>query len=205
MIVRNVMTEDVTTVSPDDTLQQAYEIIQTKNYDCLPVTANRRVVGIIQLTDIYEACMRDGRQAALPRPVKEFMVPDPVTVRPDDLVETAAKLMFKRDIPLLPVVDGQRLVGVIHEHDIFRAFAHMLGVDSGTIRLTLVVPDRVGQLARIAELIRDAGVAIRNVATFRSSVLDQYQVVIRVEAEASRPLIDLLERHGYKVLHVLED
>ena len=46
---------------------------------------------------------------------------------------------------------------------------------------------------------------IRNVATFRSSVLDQYQIIIRVETQASRPLMELLERHGYKVLHVLEN
>jgi len=204
MIVRNVMTEDVTTVSPDDTLQRAYEIIQTKQYDCLPVKADR-LVGIIQLTDIYEACMREGREAALPRPVRDFMVPDPVTVSPADLVETAAKLMFQRDIPLLPVVEEGRLVGVIHEHDIFRAFADLLGVNSGTIRLTLVVPDRRGQLARIAEIIRDAGVDIRNLATFRSSVLDQYQIIVRVETPTSRPLVDLLERHGFKVLHVQEN
>lgn len=204
MIVRNVMAEDVTTVSPDDTLQRAYEIIQTKRYDCLPVVGDR-LVGIIQLTDIYEACMREGREKALPRPVKDFMVPDPVTVGPDDLVETAAKIMFQRDVPLLPVVLGERLVGVINEHDIFKAFADMLGVNSGTIRLTLVVPDRRGQLARIAEIIRNAGIDIRNLATFRSSVLDQYQIIVRVETHTSRPLVELLERHGYKVLHVQEN
>ena len=65
MIVRNVMAEDVTTVSPDDTLQRAYEIIQTKRYDCLPVVGDR-LVGIIQLTDIYEACMREGRRRRCP-------------------------------------------------------------------------------------------------------------------------------------------
>jgi len=204
MIVRNVMTEDVTTVSPDDTLQRAYEIINTKKYDCLPVMAGR-LVGIIQLTDIYEACMKEGRQAALPRKVKEVMVPNPVTVAPTDLLETAAKKMFQHDVPLLPVVEGDQLVGVINEHDIFKAFADLLGVNSGTTRLTLVVPDRRGQLARIGEIIRDAGMTIRNVATFRSSILDQYQIIVRVETDASRPLVELLEQHGYKVLHVQED
>lgn len=204
MIVRNVMTEDVTTVSPDDTLQHAYDVINTKKYDCLPVMADR-LVGIIQLTDIYEACMKEGRQAALPRKVKEVMVANPVTVAPTDLVETAAKKMFQHDVPLLPVVEGDQLVGVINEHDIFKAFADLLGVNSGTTRLTLVVPERRGQLARIGEIIRDAGMTIRNVATFRSSILEQYQIIVRVETNASRPLVELLEQHGYKVLHVQED
>lgn len=203
MIVRNVMIEDVTTVSPEDTLQRAYDLIQTKRYDCLPVADADQLVGVIQLTDIYEACMKEGRQAALPRKVSEVMVPNPVTVTPDDLIESAAKLLVQRDIPLLPVVDTDgKVVGVINEDDIFRSFSEMLGVDSGTTRLTLVVPDRRGQLARIAEIIRDAGVPIRNLATFRSSVLEQYQIIVRVETNSTKPLVDLLEQHGFKVIRV---
>jgi acetoin utilization protein AcuB len=206
MIVRNVMIEDVTTVSPEDTLQHAYDLIQQKQYDCLPVMdKNHALVGIIQLTDIYEACMREGRQVALSRPVKEVMIRNVVTVHPDDIIERAAKLMLQRDVPLLPVVEDGVLKGVINEDDIFKAFSEMLGVDSGTIRLTLVVPDRKGQLARIAEIIRNAGVSITHVATFHSNIFDQYKIVLRVEAASSRPLVDLLEQHGYKVLNVTVD
>lgn len=206
MIVRNVMIEDITTVSPDDTLQRAYDVIQTKHYDCLPVMdSQRHLVGIIQLTDIYEACMQEGRQVALPRKVSEVMVPNPVTISPDDLIESAAKILFTRDIPMLPVIEDGMLKGVINESDIFRAFGEMLGVDSNTTRLTLVVPDRRGQLARIAEIIRDAGVPIRNLATFRSHVRDQYQIVVRVETNSTKPLVDLLEQHGFKVIHVEVD
>lgn len=206
MIVRNVMIEDITTVAPDDTLQRAYDVIQTKHYDCLPVMdSDRHLVGIIQLTDIYEACMKEGRQVGLPRPVREFMIPNPITVSPDELIESAAKILFTRDIPMLPVVEDGVLKGVINESDIFRAFGEMLGVDSNTTRLTLVVPDRRGQLARIAEIIRDAGVPIRNLATFRSAVLEQYQIVVRVETNATKPLVDLLEQHGFKVIHVQVD
>lgn len=206
MIVRNVMIEDVTTVSPDDTLQRAYEVIQTKHYDCLPVMdGDRHLVGVIQLTDIYEACMKEGRQTALSRKVSEVMVPHPITVSPDDLIESAAKILFTRDIPMLPVVENGVLRGVINESDIFKAFGEMLGVDSNTTRLTLVVPDRRGQLARIAEIIRDAGVTIRNLATFRSSVRDQYQIVVRVETNTTKPLVELLEQHGFKVIHVEVD
>jgi len=206
MIVRNVMIEDVTTVSPEDTLQRAYEVIQGKRYDCLPVMdTSRHLVGVIQLTDIYEACMKEGRQVALSRTVGEFMVPHPITVQPDDLIESAAKVMLQRDIPLLPVVENDVLKGIINESDIFKSFCEMLGVDSNTTRLTLVVPDRRGQLARIAEIIRDAGVAIRNLATFRSQVRDQYQIVVRVETNSTKPLVELLEQHGFKVIHVEVD
>lgn len=206
MIVRNVMIEDVTIVSPEDTLQHAYDVLQSKHYDCLPVMGpEKHLVGIIQEEDIYLACMKEGRQVVLPRAVKEAMITRIVTIHPDDIIERAAKLMWQRDIPMLPVVEDGELKGIINEHDIFKSFGEMLGVDSGTTRLTLVVPDRKGQLARIAEIIRDAGVSISNVATFRSTVFDQYKVVVRVETDATRPLVELLDQHGYKVIDITVD
>lgn len=203
MFVRNVMIEDVTSVHPDDTLQKAYEVIQTKHYDCLPVMADRRtLVGVIHVTDVYEACMSEGRQVALPKPVKEFMTTQPVTVGPDALIEEAAKVMSQRDIPMLPVVEDGSLIGLITESEIFRSFGEMLGVNSGTTRLTMVVPERRGQLARIAEIIRDAGVSITHLSTFHSKVLQQYSIIVRVETVSSKPLVELLEQHGYKVMRV---
>jgi len=101
-------------------------------------------------------------------------------------------------------VEDGRLVGAIGESDLFKHFAEMLGVNSGTTRLTLVVPEKKGQLARIAEIIRDAGVSITHLATFRT-VMDQYKVVVRVETDSTKPLVELLSQHGYKVIHVQVD
>lgn len=206
MLVRNVMVEDVTCVSPEDTLQHAYDLIRTKQYDCLPVLAEgRRTIGIVQLTDIYEACLAHGKDAAMPRQIGDVMVTNVVTIDPNQPVERAAHLLLTRDVPMLPVVENGELVGVINEDDIFRAFAEMLGAGSRTLRLTLVVPERRGQLARIAEIIRAAGISITHVATFQSNVMNQYSVIVRVEADASRPLVQRLEAHGYKVIHVDSD
>lgn len=203
MFVRNVMIEDVTAVSPGDTLQHAYDLIQTKRYDCLPVlSSHRTVVGIIQLTDIYEACMKQGRQVALPRPVQEVMTTNLVTIHPDDLIERAAKILSDRDVPMLPVVEDGEFKGIINETDIFRSFAEMLGVDSDTTRLTLLVPERKGQLARISEIIRDAGITITHLATFYSHTFKQYKIVVRVETPSPHPLVELLEQHGHRVIHV---
>jgi hypothetical protein len=43
------------------------------------------------------------------------------------------------------------------------------------------------------------------VATFHSNVMDQYKVVVRVETDATKPLVELLEQHGYKVINVTVD
>jgi acetoin utilization protein AcuB len=205
VLVRNVMIEDVTSVSPDDTLQHAYDLLKAKRYDCLPVTSAKTIVGIIQLTDIYEACMKEGPQTVLPKLVGAFMTTDLITIDTDDILERAAKTMLRRDIPMLPVVEDGVFKGILNESDIFRAFGEMLGVDSGTTRLTLVVPDRKGALARITEIIRNAGVSISHLATFQSKTFNQYKLVVRVETDLAKPLVELLDQHGYKVLHIAND
>jgi acetoin utilization protein AcuB len=206
MLIRHLMTENPAAVSPETTLGQAYEELRVRKFDCLPVLDQaKHLVGIIQVTDIYEACMNLGRQVALAKPVGEFMVTDVVTVALDAPLELAATLMLKCDVPALPVVDEGKLVGMVTEHEIFKSAAMMLGAGSGTHRVTLVVPDARGQLARIAEIVRDLGLSITNVATFHSEIMQQYKIVLRVHAEVIETLLESLERSGFKVLHACID
>lgn len=207
MFVRNVMIEDITTVTPDTTLEEAYHILKTKRYDSLPVASERdQLVGIVSQDDVYKAAEgTDSFRAALQLKVADVMTTRVVAVAPDDLIEQAASLMWEKDIPMLPVLDEGVLKGVITGADIFRAFAEMLGLHSGTVRLTLLVADRRGQLARISEIIRDAGVNITHVATFESRTFHQYKIMVRVEAIEVRPLVELLQQHSFRVIHISED
>lgn len=206
MLIRHVMTENPEAVSPETTLGAAYEQMRGHKFDCLPVLdQDRNLVGILQMTDVYEACMSLGRQASLPKPVGEFMVSPVVTIGLDDPVEKAATLMRRRDIPALPVVDDGQLVGMVTTHEIFKATAVMLGAGSGTHRITIVVPEAKGQLARIGEVIRNSGHSIANVATFHSDIIQQYKIVLRLNADVIEPLLEALERNGFKVLHTCID
>lgn len=206
MLIRHLMTEHPTAVSPDTTLNEAYEQLRNQNYDCLPVLdQGQNLVGIIQVTDILEACMNLGRQDALAKSVGEFMVSPVVTIALDAPVEQAASLMLKKDVPALPVVDEGKLVGMVTEHEIFQSAAKMLGAGSSTYRLTLVVPDARGQLFRIAEIVKGLGLSITSLATFQSDVLQQYKIVLRVHADVIETLQESLERAGFKVLHSCVD
>ncbi|MEW6399337.1 MAG: CBS domain-containing protein, partial [Bacillota bacterium] len=124
-------------------------------------------------------------------------------VRPDDVIEEAAWYMSRYDYTALPVVEEDgTLVGIITAHDLFRALVDMLALTAPGTRVTLVVPDRVGILARIAEVVRDAGVSIASVAIFPRDVPGWAEVVLRLKTTEAKDCVDRLVAAGFNVTHV---
>lgn len=205
VLVRNLMIEDATTIRPDASLREALELLDSKDYHALPVTTDgHQLEGIIAQKDIWKAVRQlDSFTKAMDLKVADVMTRKVVTVKPDDLVERAAKTMWQIQHPILPVVDDGELRGILSEADIAKGYAEMLGVDEpDTVRLMLVVPDRIGQLSRLGEVFADHHANITHVATYHSRVLNQYIMVVRVAGDLPKTLELELERHGYKILRV---
>lgn len=134
MLVKDVMTENPTTVSPQDTLRTAIEKMALVGCRRLPVTEKGRVVGIVADLDIREALnspiiLRDrwqDEELMDHATVEACMTPDPVTVTPDTPVVEAARLMRDRKIGGLPVMDSEELVGIVTETDLLDALVKLL-------------------------------------------------------------------------------
>ena len=84
----------------------------------------KRLVGIISRRDLISS---KRVRSAIPQhagtPLEDVMTQEVVTVTPDDPISAAAELLVKHDVSLLPVLDGEYLVGVINRHDILAALA----------------------------------------------------------------------------------
>jgi acetoin utilization protein AcuB len=128
-LVRDWMSHDVVSVTPDTLLPEAEKLLINHTIRRLPVVEDGRLVGIITYGDIREA--RPGKPGSFnlwalgstmaQLCVSEIMTADPVTVSPDDTIGEAAQLMLNHMISGLPVVNHQgELVGIITESDIFR-------------------------------------------------------------------------------------
>ncbi len=128
-----------------------------------------------------------------------------VTVSPDQPVEEAARLMVEHTIGGLPVVDqDRRVVGVITETDIFKAFVEMLGSGQPGVRLMLSVPAGKGTLARLAKAIADLGGNILSVGTFATDETGHASLLIKVADVSMQQLVDTLEGMDDHVLDVRE-
>lgn len=128
-LVKEWMTPEPVTITPDTTLPVAYHLMKLHSVRRLPVvTESGRLAGIVTIGDIREARPKEGTTfslweahiAAATLKVHDFMTPEPFTVTSDTIIGEAARLMLDHKIGALPVVEMDRLVGIITESDIFR-------------------------------------------------------------------------------------
>ena len=111
MKVRDLMTSDPATVSPNDPCSRAAELMRQENCGSIPVLRDRQLAGIVTDRDIVIRAIAMGKDPSR-TPVSEVMSSDPVTVAPDTETDEAARLMAEFQVRRLPVVEDGRLVGI---------------------------------------------------------------------------------------------
>jgi CBS domain-containing protein len=117
MNIRDVMTSNPSCVSPDDSIQNAARIMRDMDTGAVPVVENGRPVGIVTDRDIVvRAVAEEGGQ--LNRPVREIVTNTVVCASPDMSTREAADLMSEHQVRRLPVVENERLVGIVSIGDL---------------------------------------------------------------------------------------
>jgi CBS domain-containing protein len=116
MHIRDVMTPNPRTVTPSDTIQNAAQIMRDEDTGAVPVVDNGRAVGMVTDRDIVVRAVADGSQPS--RRVSEIVTSAVVTATPDMSTREAAQLMSEHQIRRLPVVENERLVGIVSLGDI---------------------------------------------------------------------------------------
>ncbi|SFL57866.1 CBS domain-containing protein [Salibacterium qingdaonense] len=109
-MMKDVMTTDVETCSPDDNVENAAKMMKEHHIGAIPVIQENNLMGMITDRDIVVRCIAEGKSES--SPVKEVMTTNIVTAEPDMDIEEAAKLMASRQIRRLPVVENQQLAGI---------------------------------------------------------------------------------------------
>jgi CBS domain-containing protein len=131
--VRDWMTPNPFTVSPSTSLRDAYWLMIDNKVRRLPVMDDEHLVGIVTMEDLRRAEPSTGIGLDLVKitdmlsrmTVRQLMTKDPQTISPDMPLFEAAQMMLEQEISALPVMEGTRLIGIIAESDIFRAYVKL--------------------------------------------------------------------------------
>ncbi|OIQ58801.1 inosine-5'-monophosphate dehydrogenase [Moorella thermoacetica] len=209
MFVRDHMTPDPITVTKETSVLDALELMKKNKIRRLPVLQDGRLIGLVTERDILRVSPSPASTLSVfevnylvaKMTVKDAMIKRPVTVPPDMTIEEAALLMREHKIDNLLVMEKERLVGIITQTDLFEALIKLFGLRRPGIRLTLKVVDRIGVLADIARLVKEAGINIINIANRHKDDVYTY-VVLRLATDDVSSLLPALEDRGYQVVHV---
>jgi CBS domain-containing protein len=126
--VREAMRRPVVTVGPKDTVWQALEVMISTRIGAVVVAEGERPVGILTESDVVRLLVDRGMGIAelLSVPVENVMSKPVVTCSPDDDLVDALARMLERRVRRLPVVENDRLVGILTERDLMGAMLSLL-------------------------------------------------------------------------------
>lgn len=113
--LRSIMTSDVITISPESSIMEAARLLTSKSVSSLVVVEKHKPVAVISETDIIQGLMRKKRK------VKEVMDKEFTILSPDTTFYQLTKYLRNKKFRRFPVVENDKLVGVITETDVIEA------------------------------------------------------------------------------------
>ncbi|HEY74855.1 MAG TPA: CBS domain-containing protein [Thermoflexia bacterium] len=213
MLVRDRMTSNPVTVTPDTSVKEALELLRNNPFRHLPIvdeegklvgiTTEKSLVYASPASDVSLSIFEVNYLLSRMR-VEQVMAKEVVTVPPDLPLEEAARVMIDHQIGCLPVVEEGRLVGIISDTDIFRVFVEGLGGGYPSLRVTVVIPEQVGSLARVVDRIAELGGNIHSLGTFWGERPEDRIIAFRVERVDRETLLQALKELGIQIRHVWE-
>jgi acetoin utilization protein AcuB len=138
MTNREWMKQPVHVVKPRDSIWHARELLERHRINQLPVVLDGRVIGIVTDRDLRDAfpSIFDALPGARRRrratgtdpkavPVEDVMSRDVIVLSPQDTVDQAARVMRRQRIGAVPIVENERLVGIVTRSDVLDAYAEL--------------------------------------------------------------------------------
>lgn len=209
MLVQDIMTRQVVAIGPDVPIRDATGLMQQRNVRHFPIVESGggdRLVGIVSDRDVRTVGSEHPSAppgVTMTSPVREVMSSPVVTAHPLDPVEEAARVLRERKIGAMPVVEEERLVGIVTGTDFLDALVRMTGVYEAASRLEVELPDRPGALAGLLTRLASKNLNVSSVMPTRRE-RDAIGFALRVNTINARGLAQELEREGYEVLWPLD-
>jgi acetoin utilization protein AcuB len=201
MLVKDRMTPNPICGSPDMPVTEAQEVMQANNIRHLPIVdAEGKLVGLLTQRSLLQAIPSDARKFspfvvnyALARiKVRNVMLKDVITISEDIALEEAARIMADRKIGCLPVMRDGELVGIISDNDLFNIMVNLLGARRPGVRVTVLQPDRAGEVARISSAIAQRGGYLSVFVTYPTADPATWSSVVKVTNLPEDALVETL-------------
>jgi acetoin utilization protein AcuB len=211
MLVGERMTKDPIVIRDDTSIDKALKTMQDNKVRRLPVLNDKgALVGIVSERDLLFASPSPATSLSIYElhyllsriTVAAVMTAEVITVTEDTPLEEAARIMADNRIGGLPVERKGDLVGIITETDLFKIFLELLGAREAGVRLTMLVPDEKGMLAKVTSEITELGGNIVSLGTFLGEEPTNVLLTIKVQDVKEEDLVKAMEPLAMKIVDV---
>ncbi len=165
MFVGERMSQPVITIEPETPVHDALAMFKKEHIRRAPVVKNGKLLGIVSESDLLNASPSPVTSLSVWEmnyllskvTVKQIMTKKVKTVDANTPIEEAARIMADTKIGGMPVMRSGNLVGIITETDLFKIFLELMGARTKALRVTALIEEKPGQLAKVTKAIADAG------------------------------------------------
>lgn len=212
MLVKDYMSKEVITIAPNTPIFEAMDLMKQQGIHRLPVVENNKLVGLLTEGTIQEAMPSKATSLSVyevnyllnKMTVADVMIKDVHTIKADEFIEEAIKIMREYNIGVLPVVDVNRTIqGIITSTDAFDAFLAITGYGENGTRVAISIKDdHPGVLADLTKVLAQDKFNIVQIVVYRQekNVIVVIQVVEKNATKLEKSLID----NQYDVIMCLE-
>ncbi|HON85801.1 MAG TPA: CBS domain-containing protein [Syntrophorhabdaceae bacterium] len=206
MLVKDIMTHNVITITGDTYVLDAEKIMDSNKIGRLPIVDNNRLIGIVTKDDVLKASpssttsynQRQLFYLMSKLTVKEIMKTRVITVTPDTTVEKAVTIAQKHRVGSLPVVEGERVVGILTTNDVFYKILNpLLGIGQAGRRLLIYGAGTCDGLHRVLDLVLKAGIEVKTLWIPKEP--DKQNLILHLDTEDVSSIIGSIEQAGFRV------
>lgn len=210
MHVGRIMRTDLVTITPDTSLVKAKDMIAEKLIEhLLVVDQSGKLVGIVSDRDLKKTWASPATTLSAHElnyllkqlTVETMMVTRIITITPGTTIERAGRIIQENRISALPVMEKDKLVGIITTTDVMGVLLDAIGIDEQSTRFVVLIQDRLGAVADVTRLLKEHRINIRSLVTWPEKQHPGiHQLVLRVSAPEGEKAISALRAAGFKVL-----
>ena len=206
MLVGERMSHPVMSVTPDLPIMEALNMMKREKIRRFPVVKEGKLIGIVAERDLLNASTAPPTPLNLgahnnqhsPNNGKDVMSKKGNTLQENASIEAAARIMTDKKVGGLPVMRGDELSGIITETDLFKVLLELMGAREPGVRVTALVPDTHGELAKLTAAITEAGGDFVSFGTFSGETPTDRMITFKVtglEMDQVEPVIaSLIEK-----------
>ncbi|OGP53494.1 MAG: hypothetical protein A2Y65_10735 [Deltaproteobacteria bacterium RBG_13_52_11] len=208
MLVRDIMTSNVITIPSDTPMFEAEKIMEFHKIERLPVVDKGKLVGLVTKDTLLKAGPSEATTFSRGElyyllsklMVKEIMKKDVVTVSPDTTVEQAASTAQKNRVGCLPVMEGDKVVGIVTTNDFFYKILNpLLGIGEGGKRIIVRGAGEPEGMQKVLETVRKSDIEMKSFCSLSSSGAGKNDFVLHLNTEDVAAVLKQLKELGFKV------